>query len=121
MARGIDVFRLKPSEFLSQNEIDAAKTVKADFLNPQGQPKFVWPASFSLSRAYVDQLERSKGLGAARIATIRTALTTAEKQSAAARRATLTRLAASLDADAKKSADAAKVGTLAKSVRDLAR
>jgi hypothetical protein len=119
--RGLDVLELTPSEFLSQNEIDAAKTVKADFLNPQGQPKFVWPASFSLSRAYVDQLERSKGLGAARIATIRTALTTAEKQSAAARRATLTRLAASLDADAKKSADAAKVGTLAKSVRDLAR
>ena len=119
--RGLDVLELTPSEFLSQNEIDAAKTVKADFLNPQGQPKFVWPASFSLSRAYVDQLERSKGLGAARLATIRTALTTAEKQSAAARRATLTRLAASLDADAKKSADAAKVGTLAKSVRDLAR
>ena len=119
--RGLDVLELTPSEFLSQNEIDAAKTVKADFLNPQGQPKFVWPASFSLSRAYVDQVERSKGLGAARIATIRTALTTAEKQSAAARRATLTRLAASLDADAKKSADAAKVGTLAKSVRDLAR
>ena len=58
--RGLDVFELAPSAYLSQNEIDAAKTVHMDYLNVQGQPKLVWPASFALARAYVDQLERSQ-------------------------------------------------------------
>ena len=47
-----------PSAFISQNEIDAAKTVHFDYLNVQDQPKIVWPASFALARAYLDQLER---------------------------------------------------------------
>ena len=62
IARGLDIFELTPSAFISQNEIDAAKTVHLDYLNAQGQPKFVWPPSFALARAYVDQLERSNGL-----------------------------------------------------------
>jgi hypothetical protein len=66
IARGLDIFELTPSAVLSQNEIDAAKTVHFDYFNTQGQPKFVWPASFALSRAYVDQLERSGGLSAGR-------------------------------------------------------
>jgi hypothetical protein len=81
----------------------------------------VWPPSFSLSRAYVDQIERSKGLSDARITAIRTGLSAAERQTGAARRTALTRLATSLDADAKASADSAKVTLLAKSVRDLAK
>ena len=60
IARGLDIFELTPSAFISQNEIDAAKTVHLDYLNTQGQPKFVWPASFALARAYVDQLERNE-------------------------------------------------------------
>ena len=64
IARGLDIFELTPSAFISQNEIDAAKTVHLDYLNAQGQPKFVWPPSFALARAYVDQLERSSGLSA---------------------------------------------------------
>ena len=59
IARGLDIFELTPSGFISQNEIDAAKTVHFDYLNTQGQPKLVWPASFALARAYLDQLERS--------------------------------------------------------------
>ena len=51
MERGLDVFELVPSAAISQNEIDAAKSVKFDFLNVQDQPKFVWPASFALSRS----------------------------------------------------------------------
>ncbi|MEN9592487.1 MAG: hypothetical protein RJA21_954 [Gemmatimonadota bacterium] len=39
IARGMDVAQLMPSEFISQNEIDAANTVKWDYLNAQGQPK----------------------------------------------------------------------------------
>ena len=39
IARGMDVAELVPSKYISQNEIDAAKTVKWDYLNAQGQPK----------------------------------------------------------------------------------
>src|SRR5690606_1686534 len=74
IARGLDVLELTPSGFISQNEIDAAKTVTFAHLNPQGQPRITWPPSYALSRAYVDQLERSQGLSAARIGSIRTAL-----------------------------------------------
>ena len=52
IARGLDIFELLPSPLISQNEIDAAKTVKFDYLNAQGQPKIVWPPSFALARAY---------------------------------------------------------------------
>ena len=62
IARGIDVFKLKPSEYLSQNEIDAATLVRTEELNTQQQTKVVWPASSVVARAYVDQLTRSKGI-----------------------------------------------------------
>jgi hypothetical protein len=119
IVRGLDIFELVPSGFISQNEIDAAKTVRFDYLNPQGQPKFTWPASFSLARAYVDQLERSNGLGRDRIATVRQALAGAERASGGGRRDALNRLASQLDSDAS-GADAAKVRMLAGAVRDLA-
>jgi hypothetical protein len=63
IARGLDVFELTPNALLTQNEIDAAKTVHLDHLNAQGQPRFSWPPSFALARAYVDQLERSHASG----------------------------------------------------------
>ena len=78
ITRGLDIFELTPSSFISQNEIDAAKTVRFDYYNTQGQQQFVWPASFALARAYVDQLERSGGLAAGRISAVRQALATAE-------------------------------------------
>ncbi len=56
IVRGLDVFDLTPSAFISQNEIDAAKTVKFDYLNVQGQQKLVWPPSFALARAYVERV-----------------------------------------------------------------
>jgi hypothetical protein len=120
ISRGLDLFELVPSGFISKNEIDASKTVHLDYLNAQGQPKFVWPASFALARSYVDQLERSRGLGAARIATVRQALSAAEAASGTQRRDGLTQLAAQLDGDASGSGDPAKVRTLAGAVRDLA-
>ena len=120
IARGLDIFELTPSAFISQNELDAAKTVHFDYLNAQGQPKLVWPASFSLSRAYVDQLERSRGLSADRITAVRTALSGAEKASGQARRDALTQLATQLGGDASGSMDGTKVRALAASVRDLA-
>ena len=121
IARGLDIFELTPSALISQNEIDAAKTVHLDYLNAQGQPKFIWPASFSLARAYVDQLERSGGLSSSRISSIRSSLTAAERASGGARSAALNKLASEVDGDASGSRDAAKVRALAASVRDLAR
>src|SRR4051794_8515020 len=59
IARGLDIFELQPSAYISQNELDAAKSVHFDYLNAQGQPKLTWAPSFSLSRAYLDQLERN--------------------------------------------------------------
>lgn len=120
IARGLDVFELTPSAYLTQNEIDAAKTVRLAYLNVQDQPRYTWPASFALARAYVDQLERAQGLAAGRVAAARASLAGAERASGAGRRDALTRLAGQLDADAAGAGDAAKVRTLAGAVRELA-
>jgi hypothetical protein len=120
IARGLDIFELIPSPLISQNEIDAAKSVKLAYLNTQGQPKLVWPASFALARAYVDQLERSKGLGGDKIKAVRSQLADAEKASGAARTSALEKLAGEIEADAAGAGDAAKVRTLAGAVRQLA-
>jgi len=120
IARGLDVFELLPSAYISQNEIDAAKTVHFDFFNAQEQPRFVWPPSFALARAYLDQLERSGGLEASRIASSRAALTSAERTSGGQRCAALSALASDLDGAARGAADQAKVRTLASAVRALA-
>jgi hypothetical protein len=117
IARGLDVLELTPSAFISQNEIDAAKTVRFDYLNAQMQQRFVWPATFALARAYADQLERSSGLPAGRLSAVRSALSAAES---ANRRDALTALAAQLESDAAGSRDAAKVRKLAETARQLA-
>ncbi len=117
IARGLDVAELVPSEFISQNEIDAANTVKWDFLNAQGQPKISWPPSFSLAKAYTDQLERKGCVAAPRIAEIRSAISGAEKASGAARSAALTKLTAGLEGD--RACDPKKVDLLKKSLQDL--
>ena len=118
--RGLDILELAPGGLVSQNEIDAARSVHLDYLNTQGQPKLVWPPSFALARAYADQLERSKGLEDGRIAAVRKALARAEKASGTARGEALTRLAEELDRDASGAGDAAKVRMLAGAARDLA-
>jgi hypothetical protein len=120
ISRGLDIVELVPSAFISQNEIDAAKSVKFDYLNTQGQRKFEWPASFALSGAYLDQLERSHGLAADKIAADRTALKSAEQASGSSRSAALTQLATQIDADASGSSDASKVQKLSESVKALA-
>jgi hypothetical protein len=119
--RGLDILELVPSPHISQNEIDAAKTVVLGHLNAQGQPKFVWPPSFAKARSFVDQLERSKGLSAARITAIRGELKTAEGASGGTRRTALTSLATSLNTDATSSTDRAKVQMLIAAVQELAK
>jgi hypothetical protein len=78
IARGLDIFELSPTEFLTQNEIDAAKTVRVAELNVQNQQKIEWPAQLVVAKAYLDQLERSQALPAARIAAVRKAIESAE-------------------------------------------
>jgi hypothetical protein len=67
IARGVDVFKLVPNKFITQNEIDAANQVHFDELNVQNQPKITWPSNFVVARAYLDQLARSSALGPQRI------------------------------------------------------
>jgi hypothetical protein len=74
IARGIDVFRLIPSEYLSQNEIDAAILVRRTEFNAQQQPLVVWPATSVVAKAYLDQLNRSKSIDGERARAIITAL-----------------------------------------------
>ena len=119
IARGLDAFELVPSEFLTQNEIDAANTVKLPYLNAQGQPKFNWPPSFPLAKAYVDQLERNKCLSKGRIATVRGEIARAEAAAGSDRTSTLQALATSLGQDAKSSCDAPKVMKLQQAITDL--
>jgi hypothetical protein len=78
IARGLDVFELTPTQFLTQNEIDAAKTVQVGELNVQNQQKIEWPAKLVVAKAYLDQLSRSRGLPADRIAAIQQAIQAAE-------------------------------------------
>ena len=118
--RGLDIFELTPSGWLSQNEIDAAKTVRFDWFNAQEQPQIVWPPTFVLAAAYLDQLTRSNGLASSRVQAVRSELARAQGLSAAARRNALSQLATQLDGDVRGASDQAKVRTLAEAVRDLA-
>ncbi|HEX9084487.1 MAG TPA: hypothetical protein VF836_07095, partial [Gemmatimonadaceae bacterium] len=107
--RGLDVLDLKPSDLLSQNEIDAAKLVRFDVFNPQNQPKLVWPPSYVVARAYLDQLVRDNGIPRDRSTSIARDLGRAEKLKGASERAALTQLASRLDRDARTATDAARV------------
>jgi hypothetical protein len=117
--RGLDILELLPSPALTANEIAAAKTVHFDYLNTQGQQRFVWPASFSLARAYLDQLERSGGLSAARITTLRGELEAAERAQGGPRSTLLRTLTDALERDARASRDAQKVRMLQGVVREM--
>jgi hypothetical protein len=78
IARGLDIFELSPTELLSQNEIDAAKTIRMTELNVQNQQRIEWPAKLVVAKAYLDQLERSQALPADQIAAVRKAIQSAE-------------------------------------------
>jgi hypothetical protein len=119
IARGLDIYELLPSGLISQNEIDAAKTVRFGFYNTQDQQKFVWPPSFALAKAYLDQLERSNGLTADRIQTARKALAGAERATGQQRQAELAQLTTQLSGVVAGAADQAKMKLLVAAVSDL--
>jgi len=79
IARGLDVFELTPTKFLTQNEIDAAKSVKVNELNVQNQQKIEWPAKLAVAKAYLDQLQRSQALAPDKLAALENAIQNAER------------------------------------------
>lgn len=70
IVRGVDVLKMVPSKFVTQNEIDAANQVHYDELNVQNQPQIVWPSNLIVAKAYVDQLARGNSVTSQRITTI---------------------------------------------------
>ena len=73
--RGIDVLALKPSEFLSENEIAAAMMAdQGGAFNPQQQTQMTWPADPIVALAYIDQLKRSSALSESLVAELYSAL-----------------------------------------------
>ncbi len=78
IARGLDIFELTPTKYLTQNEIDAAKSVQVAQLNVQSQEKTTWNNKLIVAKAYLDQLERSNGLPVEQIAKMRTEIQNAE-------------------------------------------
>jgi hypothetical protein len=79
IARGLDILKLVPSEYLSQAEIDAATQVRLAEWNPQMQTRVAHPANFITARAYVDQLVRSKTFTADRASALRSAMERADR------------------------------------------
>ena len=120
IARGLDVFKLKPSPYLTENEIAAANSVKLDYLNAQGQPMYEWPDTYALARAYVDQLERQKAMSSSEIRSLRVGLAQAENASGSKQKNTLSKLAETIEGKAGNSEHGKKMSMLAKTVRGLA-
>ena len=117
ISRGVDVFRLTPSKFLTQEEIDASNQVHFDILNVQSQPQIVWPQNLIVGKAYVAQLERSGALAAPRIASLKAAIAKVEKPGASRKdSADLKAMGETLDKDAakaKSTADGSRMHALA--------
>jgi hypothetical protein len=73
--RGLDVMELQVSEFLTENELAAAKLANmGNTFNPQQQFQVTWPANPVVALAYIDQLERDGGLAQSTIDAARSLL-----------------------------------------------
>jgi hypothetical protein len=130
IARGFDVFKLTPSEHLTQNEIDAAGLIRMNEFNAQLQPRIEWPTAVVVARAYLDQLMRSDAIRADRAVTVSTALNrvaSATNDNERERTATdLREAAVELESDSRNSlpsnsdSDRIRMRSLANSMRNLA-
>jgi len=108
IARGLDVYKLVPSKFLSQNEIDAATQIQMTQMNPQYQEKVVYPPTFVTGKAYVDQLARANALTSAKATALIAAMDKKKTKELKAFAATLNK-----DAATAQPADAARMTALA--------
>ena len=66
ITRGLDVLKLIPSEYMSENEIAAAAmaypVIGPRRFNPQQQVPMTWPAAPEVASAYIDQLLRDNAI-----------------------------------------------------------
>ena len=128
IARGLDVFRLTPSEYLSQDEIDAATLSQTQSFNPQNQSRVTWPPSSVVARVYLDQLVRSKAIRPARATAVTAALNRIDQVRSRSDRGgiaaigQLTTLAAQVERDAAgtRGRDAARLRALATTLKGQA-
>ena len=130
MFRGFDVFRLLPSEHLSQNEIDAAAQVRMTVFNVQHQPQVVWDPTVTVARAYLDQLTRNNAIRTAWAVGISGALERFEGQPSGLEQAELStqleQMALDLEGDSRVSVagerptDRSRLRSLAATLRGLA-
>jgi hypothetical protein len=119
ISRGIDVFRLTPSEHLSEAEIRAAEAVTMDEFNAQLQPKVTWEPTIDVAQAYLDQMVRARRILNDRAEQIQEVLNGGSSMQ-------MTSLATELDADAaairagELGGDAVRVEKLAEVLRAIA-
>ena len=86
IVRGLDVFELLPSEYLSASEIAASNLADQGALfNPQQQFPVSWPAHPQVALAYIDQMLRRGGDTTA-LANLRSALEQAQSHIEAGRK-----------------------------------
>ena len=120
------MFQLKPSEYLSQNEIDAADAGAARGVQHADADRVVWPPSTAVARAYVDQLTRSNGIQPDRVRAVAAALDradgvrTGKEKNAEAVIDQLDTLAGQLERDAAAASgrDAARLKALAEVIKE---
>ncbi len=128
IARGVDIFRLVPTQYLTQNEIDAAVQVRATEFNAQNQQRIKWPATSIVAKAYLDQLGRNNAISAERAKAVRDTLSkvdelrTGKERDAASRLDALNAVAAQVEADAKSKTgrDAMRLTALADTLKGRA-
>tara|TARA_Y100000741_G_scaffold358123_1_gene336851 strand:- start:208 stop:2322 length:2115 start_codon:yes stop_codon:yes gene_type:complete len=85
ITRGLDVFKLVPSDYLSENEIAAAELAypaigPERLFNPQQQIPMSWPASPAVALSYLDQLQRLEAIDDEEIKSIKELLSTFDTQ-----------------------------------------
>jgi len=128
IARGLDIFKLTPSEYLSQSEIDAAALAQSNEFNAQHQKLIVWPANTTVAHAYMDQLTRKNAIMAERLTSLKDVLAKADKirsrrdKNAATVAAELNAVAGKLDYDARLAAgqDAMRLRLLSANLKERA-
>ena len=126
ITRGLDIFRLEPSEHLSRNEIDAPNMVQVEEFNAQLQPMFTWPPHVAVAGSYLDQLERAGDIQPSLLQSSRAVLAAAESSPGANVAAQLRDAVAMLDANAdevdagERLGDAPRQRWLARAMRKLA-
>lgn len=79
ISRGLDVFALQSSDYLTENEIAAASLPELNgIVNAQTQQMVEWPAVPVVARAYIDQLQRDDRIASGQASELGDALERAE-------------------------------------------